>query len=58
MTNDYTPEFQKLFLELMLHNHALFARVQNIYNAENFDKRLRDTADFIGEYANSCPFKK
>jgi len=52
MANDYTPEFQKLFLELMVHDHELFSRIQNIYNAENFDKSLREAADFIGEYAN------
>lgn len=52
MANDYTPEFQKLFLELMLHDHGLFSRVQNIYNPLNFDKSLRESADFIGEYAN------
>ena len=52
MANDYTPEFQKLFLELMLHDHELFSRIQNIYNAENFDKSLRETAAFMGEYAN------
>ena len=31
MAKDYTPEFQKLLLELMIHNHGLFARIQNIY---------------------------
>ena len=52
MANDYTTEFQKLFLELMVHDNGLFSRVQNIYNPENFDKSLREAADFIGEYAN------
>jgi len=52
MANDYTPEFQKLFLELMLHDHGLFSRVQNIYDPQNFDKSLREAADFVGEYAN------
>lgn len=52
MANDYTPEFQKLFLELMIHDHELFARIQNIYKADNFDKSLREAADFIGVYAN------
>lgn len=51
MANDYTPEFQKLFLELMLHDHGLFSRIQNIYNPKNFDKSLREAADFMGEYA-------
>ena len=51
MAKDYTPQFQKLLLELMMHDHGLFSRIQNIYNAENFHKSLRETADFIGEYA-------
>ena len=55
---DYTPEFQKLLLEMMIHDPGLFARVQNIYDAQNFHKSLKETADFIGEYAmeyNSLP---
>jgi archaellum biogenesis ATPase FlaH len=48
---DYTPEFQKLLLELMIHDPALFARVQNIYDAQNFHKSLRETAEFLGAYA-------
>jgi archaellum biogenesis ATPase FlaH len=58
MAKDYTPEFQKLLLELMIHNHGLFARIQNIYNPQNFHKSLTEAADFIGEYAmeyNSLP---
>ena len=51
MATEYTPEFQKLFIELMLHDHGLFSRIQNIYNPLNFDKSLREAADFIGEYA-------
>jgi len=44
---DYTPEVQKLFLELMMQDAQSFVRVQNIYNPENFDRTLRDAAKFI-----------
>ena len=50
--NDYNAAFQKLFLEMMLHEPELYARVQNIYNPQNFDKSLKATADFMYEYAN------
>ena len=47
MTKDYTPEIQKLFLEMMMQDAQSYVRVQNIYNPENFDRSLRDTAKFI-----------
>ena len=58
MAKEYTPELQKLFLELMMHNPELFSRVQNIFNHENFDRSLKSTADFLNGYAmkyNSLP---
>jgi KaiC/GvpD/RAD55 family RecA-like ATPase len=51
MTKDYTTDFQKLFLEMMLHDAQSFVRVQNIYNEENFDRSLRSAAKFIKEHA-------
>ena len=51
MTNDYSPEVQKLFLELMLHKGELYSRIQNIYNPKNFHKSLQLPAEFIHEYA-------
>ena len=51
MANEYNAEFQKLFLEMMLHEPDLFARVQNIYNPKNFHASLTETAEFIDEYA-------
>jgi archaellum biogenesis ATPase FlaH len=46
-TKEYSPELQKLFLEMMLEDPQSYVRVQNIYNAENFDRSLREVAKFI-----------
>jgi len=47
MTKEYSPELQKLFLEMMLQDAQSYVRVQNIYNPENFDRSLKDVARFI-----------
>ena len=52
MTKEYTPELQKLFLEMMLNDAQSFVRVQNIYNPENFDRNYREAAKFIAEHAD------
>ena len=52
MTKEYSTDLQKLFLEMMLSNAQIFVRVQNIYNSENFDRSLRETAKFISEYSD------
>jgi KaiC/GvpD/RAD55 family RecA-like ATPase len=52
MTKEYTTELQKLLLETMLSDAQDFVRVQNIYNPENFDRSLRETAKFIIEYSD------
>ena len=49
---DYNYDVQKLFLEMMMHDAQSFLRVQNIYNDENFDRDLRETAKFIYDHAN------
>jgi KaiC/GvpD/RAD55 family RecA-like ATPase len=51
MTKEYTPELQKLFLEMMMQDAQNFVRVQNIYNPENFDRSLRSTAEFISNHS-------
>ena len=51
MTKDYNVDFQKLFLEMMLHDAQSYVRVQNIYNEENFDRSLRSAAKFIKEHS-------
>ena len=50
MNKDYSPDLQKLFLEMMMHDAQSFVRVQNIYNEENFDRSLRSAAKFIKEH--------
>ena len=47
MQTEYTIDIQKLFLEMMLNDAESFVRVQNIFNAQNFDKSLKETAKFI-----------
>jgi len=51
MATDYTPEIQKLFLEMMMQDAQSYVRVQNIYNPENFDRSLRDVAKFIASHS-------
>jgi len=47
MNKEYSADLQKLFLEMMMQDAQNYVRVQNIFNAENFDRSLKDTADFI-----------
>lgn len=47
---EYTADLQKLFLEMMVQDTQTYVRVQNIYNAENFDRSLRQAAEFIFEH--------
>jgi archaellum biogenesis ATPase FlaH len=49
---DYNPDIQKLFLEMMLQDAETYVRVQNIYNAENFDRSLREAARFIKKHSD------
>ena len=52
MTKEYTPDLQKLFIEMMLQDAQSYVRVQNIYNPENFDRSLRDVAKFIKQHSD------
>ena len=47
----YTPDLQKLFLEMMMGDAHSFVRVSNIYNPTNFDQSLRATAKFLKEHS-------
>ena len=49
---DYTYDIQKLYLEMFLSDAETFCRCQSIFNAENFDQRLRETATFINDYVD------
>lgn len=51
MSKEYNADLQKLFLEMMLSDAQNFVRVQNIYNPENFERSLRETAAFVDEYS-------
>ena len=37
---------------MMITNAELFVRVTNIFNAENFDRRLRPVAEFMREHSD------
>jgi KaiC/GvpD/RAD55 family RecA-like ATPase len=52
MTKDYNSDIQKLFLEMMLQDSSTYVRVQNIFNAENFDRSLRPTAEFLKKHSD------
>jgi KaiC/GvpD/RAD55 family RecA-like ATPase len=49
---DYNLEVQKLYLEMFLSDAESFARCQNIFDPENFDRRLQEQAKFINDYVD------
>jgi KaiC/GvpD/RAD55 family RecA-like ATPase len=51
MSKEYSPDLQRLFLEMMLTDAQAYVRVQNIYNPENFDRSLREVAKFIQQHS-------
>ena len=51
MLKEFNVEVQELFLRMMITNAELFVRVNNIFNAENFDRRLRPVAEFMREHS-------
>ncbi len=53
MAKEYTTDLQKLFLEMMMNDAQNYVRIQNIYNVQNFDRSLQDTAKFIKEHSDS-----
>ena len=52
MLKEYNSEIQRLFLEVMITDTQNFVRVQNIFNADNFDRGLREAAKFIVEHSS------
>jgi len=52
LAKEYTADLQKLFLEMMMNDAQNYVRVQNIYNTENFDRSLKDTAEFIKKHSD------
>ena len=53
MNKDYNVALQKLFLEIMQQNPEIYVRVQNIYNPENFDRSLKESAHFIKTHVDN-----
>lgn len=49
---NYDYDMQKLYLEMFLSDAETFVRCQNIFDPENFDQRLRDSAEFITKYVD------
>ena len=49
---DYNYDIQKLYLEMFLSDAESFSRVQNIFDHENFDRRLQPTAQFLKQYVD------
>ena len=43
---------QELFLRMMVTNAELFVRITNIFNPENFDRRLRPVAEFMLDHSS------
>jgi len=52
LINEYGPEIQRLFLEMMMQDAQSYVRVQNIFNPENFDRSLQEAAKFIKEHCD------
>jgi KaiC/GvpD/RAD55 family RecA-like ATPase len=50
LANEYNTDMQELFLRMIVTNAELFVRVTNIFNPENFDRRLRPVAEFMVEH--------
>ena len=51
MSEEYSIDLQKLFIEFMQNDHDLFVRCNNITRPSFFDRQLRSTVRFIQEHA-------
>ena len=47
---EYTFDVQKLYIEMLLADAESFARAQNIFNPESFDRKLQPIAKFVKDY--------
>ena len=52
MLKEFNADVQELFLRMMVTNAELFVRITNIFNPENFDRRLRPVAEFMLEHSS------
>ena len=53
VSQNYTVEMERLFLEMMVTNPESYLRVQNIYNPDNFDRSLKQAAKFVQEHVKN-----
>ena len=53
MLKEFNAEVQELFLRMMITNAELYVRVTNIFNPENFDRKLRPVAEFMLEHSDN-----
>ena len=51
-TPNYSYDIQKLYLEMFMSDAVTFVRCQNIFDPENFDRKLQETAAFIKTYVD------
>jgi hypothetical protein len=49
---NYSYDVQKLYLEMFMSDAVTFVRCASIFDPENFDRKLQETAEFIKEYVD------
>lgn len=49
---NYSNEIQKLYLDMFLSDAETYMRCANIFDPENFDRKLRESAEFIKRYVD------
>jgi archaellum biogenesis ATPase FlaH len=49
---NYSYEIQKLYIEMFMSDAVTFVRCANIFEPENFDRKLQDVAAFIKTYVD------
>jgi len=52
LLKEFNADVQELFLRMMITNAELFVRITNIFNPENFDRRLRPVAEFMLDHSS------
>jgi len=52
MAEEYNTELQKLYLEFLVSDHELFVRCNSILDEAYFDRGVRDSVQFVREYAD------
>jgi len=49
---NYSSDVQKLYIEMFMSDAETFMRCNNIFDPENFDRKLQDVAGFIKKYVD------